>query len=220
MASCGAVPDMAAGAEALTQVMAEALAGVPAGGSAAPRGSPIAAPSPPVTTMVATQRDITALHALIEGAYRGDSARGGWTHEADLLSGQRTDPAALGDIIADTRKRLLFGRDDTGLLGCVALADKGAGLAYLGMLTVAPDRQGTGLGRQLIAAAEQTARTQLGARTMEMTVIAQRPELIAWYQRCGYALTGEERPFPYGDERFGIPQAGDLRFVVLARAIA
>lgn len=188
-------------------------------GETGPCGSGPPPLAPSVTITVATLGDIAGLHALIEGAYRGDSARGGWTHEADLLGGQRTDVQALADIIADPRQRLVLARNGQALLGCVAIAGKGAGLGYLGMLTVAPDQQGRGLGRLLIAAAEQMARTQFGARTMEMTVIAQRPELIAWYQRCGYALTGEERPFPYGDERFGTPRTDDLRFAVLARAL-
>lgn len=168
---------------------------------------------------VAVASDIPALHRLIESAYRGEAARAGWTHEADLLGGQRTDARALGDMIADPGQRVLLLGGNDGMTGCVAIADKGAGLAYLGMLTVAPGAQASGVGRMLITAAETCARAAFGARSMEMTVIAQRTELIAWYLRCGYALTGEERPFPYGDERFGRPTVTDLRFVVLARAL-
>lgn len=169
---------------------------------------------------VARAADIGALHQLIESAYRGDSARAGWTHEADLLDGQRTDPAALADIIADPRQRILIAHDDAGaMLGCVAIADTGGGTGYLGMLTVAPGLQAAGIGRALITAAEAQAIARFGATRMEMTVIDQRRELIAYYQRRGYALTGEERPFPYGDARFGRPRRDDLRFVVLARAI-
>ena len=52
-----------------------------------------------------------------------------------------------------------------------------------------------------------------------MTVIVQRPELIAWYERRGYALTGERRPFPYDDERFGDPRRTDLEFAVLEKRL-
>jgi len=52
-----------------------------------------------------------------------------------------------------------------------------------------------------------------------MTVIRQRPELIAWYERRGYRLTGERRSFPYGDERFGQPNRDDLEFVVLEKTL-
>jgi hypothetical protein len=52
---------------------------------------------------------------------------------------------------------------------------------------------------------------------MRMTVIVQRDELIAWYGRRGYRRTGRFEPFPYGDERFGIPRRDDLRFEVLVK---
>ena len=126
----------------------------------------------------ATIRDIPGAHALIESAYRGDSAKRGWTHEADLLGGQRTDADALADMIADAKQTLLLAFDDTDhLLGCVAVTDKGerdgALIGYLGMLTVSPELQGGGLGRQLIEAAEDHAR-RFGATAMEMTVIKSR----------------------------------------------
>jgi hypothetical protein len=47
----------------------------------------------------------------------------------------------------------------------------------------------------------------------------QRTELIAWYERCGYARTGERRAFPYGDARFGLPKRDDLEFEVLRKAL-
>jgi hypothetical protein len=53
-----------------------------------------------------------------------------------------------------------------------------------------------------------------------MTVIHLRDTLIAWYERRGYRRTGETEPFPYGDERFGIPRRDDLYFVVLEKALA
>jgi len=99
------------------------------------------------------------------------------------------------------------------------VAKQGEGLAYLGLLTVDPRRQAGGLGRWLIAAAEAEAIDRFGATRMEMTVIRQRAELIAWYERRGYRLTGETRPFPLDDERFGLPQTRELEFVVLEKAL-
>ena len=162
--------------------------------------------------------DLPTLHALVESAYRGASARRGWSHEADLLEGQRTDMAALTAMLDDPAQHLLVFRDNDRLRACVALTDKGAGLAYLGMLTVDPHQQAAGLGRLILAAAEDHA-AAFGAGRVEMTVIAQRAELIAWYQRRGYALTGEQRPFPHGDPRFGLPRRDDLVFVVLDKAL-
>lgn len=167
----------------------------------------------------AASSDVAALHRLIESAYRGDAARAGWTHEADLLGGQRTDEAELRDILADGRRLLLLAEVDGVLAGCVQVADQGEGLAYLGLLTVDPIRQAGGLGRRLLDAAEAEARSRFAAARLEMTVIRQRAELIAWYERRGYRLTGETRPFPLDDERFGLPQTRNLEFVVLEKAL-
>jgi ribosomal protein S18 acetylase RimI-like enzyme len=85
------------------------------------------------------------------------------------------------------------------------------------MLTIEPTLQASGLGRGLLAAAEEFVHDRWQVSRMVMTVIEQRPELIAWYERRGYRRTGETAPFPYGDPRFGEPKRPDLRFVVLAR---
>ena len=166
----------------------------------------------------ATPADLPALHALIERAYRGDDAKAGWTHEADLLGGQRTDLAALTEMLADPDQHILVAIDGAAMTGCVSVARKPGDLGYLGLLTVDPTLQAAGLGKQLIAAAEDAARG-FGATAMEMTVIASRGELIAYYERRGYALTGERRPFPLDDPRFGLPKTRDLEFVVLERAL-
>ncbi|MFS0711650.1 GNAT family N-acetyltransferase [Brevundimonas phoenicis] len=163
--------------------------------------------------------DVSALHRLIESAYRGDSAKAGWTHEADLLGGQRTDEAELRDILTDASRMILLAEVDGVLTGCVQVADQGQGLSYLGLLTVDPARQAGGLGRLLIDAAEAEAAARFAATRMEMTVIRQRAELIAWYERRGYRLTGETRPFPMDDERFGLPRTRELEFVVLEKTL-
>lgn len=165
----------------------------------------------------AAAADLTALHLLVESAYRGDSARRGWSHEADLLDGQRTDPEELAALLADASQVVLVAEQDGGLIGCVAVTGKGQGLTYLGMLSVDPAHQAGGLGRRLVRAAEAEAVERFGATRMEMTVIHRRAELIAWYERLGYALTGERRPFPMQDPRFGLPRVDDLTFVVMAR---
>ncbi len=174
----------------------------------------------PLTLRSATPADIPALHALVESAYRGESARAGWTHEADLLGGQRTDAHALAAILAAPDETILIDELDGALAGSVQLRKVTRDIAYLGMFTVAPSLQGAGRGRMLLAAAEAHAARVMGVSRMEMTVIAQRAELIAWYERRGYARTGETRPFPYGDSRFGLPRRDDLVFIVLAKSLA
>lgn len=163
---------------------------------------------------VATEADLPALHLVIERAYRGDSARAGWTFEADLLSDDRTDLGELTAIVRSASDRLLVAiSEDCVPIGCVQVTSKGAGLAYLGLLCIDPVLQAGGLGRQLIAAAEDLARGVFGAHAMEMTVIDQRLELIAYYERRGYGQTGEKRPFP-------VLVDPPLAMVVLEKALA
>ena len=163
--------------------------------------------------------DLEPLFALIHRAYRGDSARSGWTHESDLLDGMRTDRETLAEMLTDPRRCMLVARDGEEIVGCIALTDMDEGLAYVGMVTVDPLRQSAGLGRRLLEAVEGKARERFGAVRAEMTVISRRRELIAWYQRRGYALTGERRPFPASDPRFGLPKRDDLEFVVLEKRL-
>lgn len=157
--------------------------------------------------------DTDALVALVESAYRGDSSRTGWTTEADLLDGQRTDV----EDVKQALEHLIVAEDDSGLLGCCALVPK-EGHAYFGMFAVRPGTQGGGVGSQLLAEAERLAAEQ-GLSHVEMTVISVRTELIAYYVRRGYVDTGELRPFPYGDERFGRPRRDDLVFTVLRKPL-
>lgn len=171
----------------------------------------------------ATEYEIDRIVDLVQSAYRGDRSRAGWTTEADLIEGQRTDAAMVRDALAAPGTAVLLavdGSDPGHLLGCcevrVHAGDDGA--AHFGMFAVAPDRQAGGVGSALLDAAERQAASS-GATALEMWVIDQREELIAWYRRRGYEPTGEHRPFPYGDERFGTPRRDDLRFVVLAKPL-
>jgi ribosomal protein S18 acetylase RimI-like enzyme len=167
----------------------------------------------------ATPEDIPALHGLIERAYRGESARSGWTHEADLLGGQRTDPESLAAIVADQDQVILIAESKGKLQGCVQLSREDGTTAYLGLLTVDPAIQAGGLGKRLLIHSEDFVRENWQSQAMEMTVIKQRDELIAYYERRGYAQTGEYRPFPHGDPRFGQPKTELLEFAVLRKEI-
>jgi ribosomal protein S18 acetylase RimI-like enzyme len=167
----------------------------------------------------ATLDDVGAVVSLVESAYRGDASRAGWTTEADLLDGQRTDAREITELVTGATSLIVLAEDEGALLGCVLVADEGEN-AYLGMLSVRPTLQASGLGKALLAEAERVARDELGRATMRMTVIAQRAELLAWYQRRGYAPTGAREPFPYGDPRFGLPRRDDLVFLVLEKPLA
>ncbi|GHC51798.1 GNAT family N-acetyltransferase [Streptomyces flavofungini] len=166
----------------------------------------------------ATEDDVDALVALIESAYRGDDSRAGWTTEADILEGQRTDPEGVVAVIAKPGSKLLAVEIEGRVIACCQLEHRGEH-AYFGMFAVSPALQGAGLGKVIMAEAERIAREAWGAREMHMTVISVRDELIAWYERRGYRRTGKMSPFPYGDERFGVPQRDDLQFELLVKEI-
>ena len=170
---------------------------------------------------VARESDLEAIAALVNSAFRGDSSRVGWTTEADMVGGQRTDADMLrADLASRPGAVLLAMRDepDGALLGIAWLEPKSPDVWYLGMFTIRPDMQSRQLGRTLLKEAEAFAAAR-GARRMRMTVITVRGELIAWYERRGYARTGELLPFPYADERFGLPLRDDLEFAALEKEL-
>lgn len=170
----------------------------------------------------ATVADIPALVDLVTRAYRGEASRAGWTTEADLLEGQRIDPDVLRGDIERPRSRVLLAERDGALVACAHVAvenDAGGEVGYFGMFAVDPDLQGGGTGRAVLAEAERVVRESFGLDRLQMTVIVQRTELIDWYVRRGYRRTGAFKPFPYGDERFGVPLRDDLRFEVLEKEL-
>lgn len=173
-----------------------------------------------LTFRFAEHDDIPAIVDLVDSAYRGESSRAGWTTEADLLDGQRTDAAAVAEIVASPSRVMLLAEADGLLAGCCQLEPRPPAGAYFGMFSVRPTAQGQGWGRQILAEAERLVREDWGAATMVMTVLEQRRDLIGWYERRGYQLSGESRPFPYGNARFGIPRRADLSFVVLEKSLA
>ncbi|MFJ9695533.1 GNAT family N-acetyltransferase [Kitasatospora sp. NPDC101183] len=166
----------------------------------------------------ATRADVPALVALVESAYRGDSSRAGWTTEAHLLEGQRTNPESVTEAVEDPEGVVLVVELDGELVACCHL-ERRPGSAYFGMFSVRPTLQGGGIGRLVLAEAERVARDEWGVGQLEMKVVEQRADLIAWYERRGFRRTGVYSPFPYGDERFGLPLRPDLRFEQLTKSL-
>ena len=166
----------------------------------------------------ASDDDVAAIVALVECTYRGDASRQGWTTEADLLDGQRIDPQGVKESIEADRSRIVLAYAGSELAACAHIQRRSA-IGYFGMFSVRPGQQGGGLGGTVLAECERQLKDDLACDAVEITVLKQRADLIPWYQRRGYRLTGERRPFPYGDERFGLPRVADLEFVVLDKAL-
>ncbi len=169
----------------------------------------------------ATEAELPEIVAMVNRAYRGTGPTASWNTEAEFLEGDRISvPALREDLAANPEALLLTFREeaDGPLLGSVWLEPAEDGAWYLGMLNVDPGEQKKQLGRTLLAEAEEAAKER-GARRIRMSVIGVRETLIAWYERRGYALTGESEPFPYGNERFGRPKRDDLEFVILEKAV-
>ena len=166
----------------------------------------------------ATVEDIPAVVSLVNAAYRGDESRRGWTTEADLLDGQRVDESTIA--VADPASDVVLLLADSVVVGCFEYRREGANAAYLGMVTVSPLKQNSGLGRMLLEEAEARARKE-GRTELYMTVIGTRSELIQWYQRRGFCVTTEFREFPAHDPRNGDPKVPveALRMVVLRKIV-
>ena len=165
---------------------------------------------------VANENDIPALNILINSAYRGEGSKQGWTTEADLLDGIRTDEESIKELIDQECSVILKFMEGNQVYGCVHLRQEENKL-YLGMLTVSPQFQNKGIGKILLAAAEDEARKR-NCIAVFMSVISIRTELINWYEKHGYVNTGKKKPFPENDPRFGIPKV-KLEFIILEKEI-
>lgn len=130
-----------------------------------------------------------AITTLVNQAYQPDPHMAGWTHEANLVLGNRVDRHQVSAAIAKVDSIVLIGLIGTEIVACVHL-EKQAAHCHIGMFAVHPAQQGMGLGKQLLAQAESHASTEFGCNTYVMHVITSRTELIAFYLRRGYRKTG------------------------------
>ena len=164
----------------------------------------------------ATAADVPRLVQLVNRAYRGESSRLGWTSEGHLLDGQRIDAEALQEMLDLPGAAILLCQSEAGeLLGCFHAQAVGPRVV-LSMLAVQPTGQTQGVGKFLLRAAEAYGQRH-GCTQSKMTVISVRAELIAYYERQGYRLTGGTEPFPT-DTRFGIPRQ-PLTLLVLQKEL-
>ncbi len=135
-----------------------------------------------MTTRMAQLNDAENIARLVNAAFRAESF---------FTNGDRTNPEKIRDLLQKGKFLLL---EESGrLAGCVYVELRGDH-GYFGLLAVDPELQRSGLGSQMIAAAEDHCRTA-GCRFMDLTIVNLRTELPAFYHRLGYTESGT-LPFP------------------------
>jgi GNAT superfamily N-acetyltransferase len=126
---------------------------------------------------VASLADVEALARLINAAFRV---------EQPFIEGDRINPDGVHAYME--KGKFLLAEDATGLAGCVYVELRGD-RGYLGLLGVDPSRQGTGLGRKLMDAAENFFR-RAGCVAVDLRVVSARTPLPSFYRHLGYLETG------------------------------
>ncbi len=160
----------------------------------------------------ATLQDAKELNILINAAYRGEESKKGWTSEAEILGGIRIDEITLKTMLNQGDGTIIKYTSEAGeILGTVYLEVKMPAL-YLGMFAVSPLSQSKGIGKALLAFAEDFALAQ-GCDRITITVISTRKELIDWYSRHGYVPTGHSIAFDDLKSRFGDPKVDAIDLI-------
>lgn len=159
--------------------------------------------------------DAPAIAALVNRAYRPGAGVAGWTHEGHLVDGPRTTAMQVAELFGEGSCVRVLCRDDFTIVACVHIQAADGG-AYIGMLATDPDLQAQGLGKQLLAHAEAYAAEHLGATRFYLSVLSSRPELLAFYQRRGYVLTGESDEYPLS-AGVGQPRVTGLKVLSLSK---
>lgn len=125
----------------------------------------------------ATESDLPALTALINAAFKV---------EAFFIERDRLTLDEARAYFANGR--FLLAKENNALAGVVYVELRGD-RSYLGLLSVDPTLQRSGLGRRLMAAAEEFAR-EMGSHHMDLSVINLRTELPPFYRKLGYSEAG------------------------------
>ncbi len=165
--------------------------------------------------------DAQAIAALINSAYRGESSRAGWTTEADILDGVRTTTKDVAAIIQREDAFMLVGvlNDQVIATVCCERQDAyGKNIAHFGMIAVKPTLQSKGYGTSMLQAAEAMTMREWRVVGFHMAVITLREELIAFYERLGYARSGEFKNFPENSVLWQ-PKVPDLTLEYLVKII-
>ncbi len=144
----------------------------------------------------AVSDDVSTIVELVNLAYRAECGVGGWTHERELLRGNRIHPEHVTSLMANPDNVMVLAELDGKVASCMLLSRERQ-VMQLGTFAVLPNLQGQGIGKQMLAYAERYARQSNGVDQLEMVVVSQREELIAYYERRGYQRTGKVMEFPF-----------------------
>lgn len=150
------------------------------------------------------------INDLLNLAYRGDK---GWTTENSLVDGDRSTTSDIKLSIENSI--FLIYKKDGNLVSCICLETKDHE-AYIGSFAVHPDHQAGGLGKSILDTAEKYAIDELKATKLILVVLSKRTELIAFYERRGYYLTGVNKEYPL-HLNVGTPKKSGLTIVQLCK---
>lgn len=164
---------------------------------------------------LATAGDAAAICDLVNRSYRGVAGGQGWTHEADWVAGPRTSLVELSDLLVHTDTVFMVATGGGRIVACIRLEKDGTDV-QLGMFAVEPALQGQGIGKRLLAEVERHAWRAMGAQRLVMTVISQRHELVAFYERRGYRRLGDVSDYPV-HWNVGVPRRAGLTIERLAK---
>lgn len=158
---------------------------------------------------LASPADIEKIVALVNAAYRPQPGAAGWTHEAELIEGQRTTPAQVAKMLARPHSIMLLALKQHEIVGCIHLEKDTDNMTHLGMFAINPHQQTQGLGKQLLVFAEHYAHKHFATEKFSMIVLSARTELIAFYLRRGYHRTHMKMNYPKS-AGVGTPKVADL----------
>ncbi|MBM5573265.1 GNAT family N-acetyltransferase [Deefgea sp. CFH1-16] len=159
---------------------------------------------------IAVELDAEAIAQLVNRAYRPRSIAKGWTHEAALISGDRTNCEQIKKLFQPQSAILLL-CEDTEIVACVHVERRDEA-AYIGMLSTDPLCQAQGIGKQMLTSAEQYAVANFKSDVLKISVLSSRPELQAFYERRGYLLSGHVEDYPVA-AGVGQPKVNGLHVV-------
>lgn len=146
---------------------------------------------------VATEDDAAQLQQLVESAFRAEDSRKGWTDDLGLSSTFRLDVQEIIAMITKADSVMLMATsNENTLVGSIGSSKRDANYARLFMLAVDTSQQRGGIGRQVLTYAEDYCQRTWGVTTLGLNALSNRKQLISWYSRRGYKMTGETTPFP------------------------